>query len=212
MTSIQRRTGPHRRYTTMRWPRVLIGLIPATIVPSRAMGEQTVAYQTNTEEVRRDFERNLRRWQALTVERRQLLRERYDLFRKLPADEQERLRRLYRYFERLDPQAQAIFRENWLLLSKLNKEELDRVRDLYHRMKQMPPERRQRLARFYKVFKQRTADQQADLIKRLSTTTAPVDRLAVVRLWLERTRPTTQPVTRLSQPAMSAPNVEAGSL
>ncbi len=145
---------------------------------------------------------NLRRWQALDAQQRQVMRERYEQYANMPPEEQARLRELYKQYERLDPRGKAVMRENWELLSKLNADELARIRQLHKRVKTMPPERRRRLVRLYKHLRKRTLEQQTDLLHRVRRAPDTKARLAAIHAWLDETHPSTR---KRPQPSRRTP-------
>jgi len=192
-------TSACRHRSGHSWTCLAVSLLAAAIAgagPNRAGKVKTVA--------RASFDQNLRRWQSLSPERRNALRQRYDQFHQLPTEQQERLRRLHGKFQRLDPATRRLCRANWALLARLDDKQLVRLRQIHAHVQQMPPEQRRRLVRVYKAFKERTVTQQAELIRRLTGTTRPANPRETIRKWLQETRPAT-PGSHPSIRRLSAP-------
>jgi len=183
----------------LSWTCFATSLMVAAIAgagPNRAGKAKTVA--------RASFDQNLRRWQSLSPERQNALRERHKQYRQLPSGQQERFRRLHGKFQRLDPATRRLCRANWALLARLDDKQLVRLKQIHAHVQQMPPEQRRRLVRVYKAFKERTVAQQTELIQHLTGTTRPANPRETIRKWLQETR-TAAPTSRPSIRRPSAP-------
>ena len=96
----------------------------------------------------------LERWQRLTPEQKQELRERYQRWQNLPPDEKEELQRKFEAWRRLPPEEKATAQKNFERWQKLSPEQRARLRERWQHWRELPPERREELKRRFEKLRE----------------------------------------------------------
>jgi membrane protein involved in colicin uptake len=87
----------------------------------------------------------VRRWQQLSPEQQQSLRERYRQYQQLSTDEQQRLRQSLQRFNAMDPQQQQRIQERFKQWQALPAEQREQIRQTYQDFSELTPEQQSQL-------------------------------------------------------------------
>ena len=85
------------------------------------------------------------RWQRMTPQEREELRERYRRWQNLSPAEKQRLRKKFEAWHRLSPEERAAARRNFERWQKFTPAERERLRERWERWRRLPPEQREQI-------------------------------------------------------------------
>ena len=113
-------------------------LLASPSAPAFAQGQTPDAFAQNDGQA-------LERWQRMTPEEKQQMRERFERWKTLPQERKDELRKNFDDWRRMPPEEKAVARKNFERWQKLPPEERERLRETWQRWRQLPPEKRQAL-------------------------------------------------------------------
>ncbi len=87
------------------------------------------------------------RWDRLSPEQKERLRERWRAYQALPPERREELQEKLRRFRALPPERREEIRRNWESFQKLPRRDREEIRERFRRYRELSPERRAQLRR-----------------------------------------------------------------
>ncbi|NIQ98150.1 MAG: DUF3106 domain-containing protein [Desulfuromonadales bacterium] len=131
---------------------LLLGLVGVAMDHPAMAAENESAASTSMESTvaanrSADMQDAIEKWNRLTPDEQQVLRERYRSFQALSAEEKEQLRRRLQRFREMTPEEQAEVKRAFARWQRLSTAEKQRMRDLFERFQALPEEQRREIRR-----------------------------------------------------------------
>jgi Protein of unknown function (DUF3106) len=98
-------------------------------------------------------QQSLERWQDMTPQEKQDLRDRFQRWKSLPPQEKADLQKRIDNWRRLSPDEKATVRKNYERWQHLSPEQRERLRQRWQDWRQLPPEQRQELKERFERFR-----------------------------------------------------------
>ena len=108
----------------------------------------------------------LQRWQRMSPEQRDELRNRYEKWQTLPPQERKKLQENLDTWRRLPPEERGAIRKNYERWQQLSPERQQRLRQRWDRWQTLPPEKKQSLRRRYDRYRQVSPEKRRELRER----------------------------------------------
>src|SRR5439155_448506 len=106
---------------------------------------------------------SLERWQRMTPQEKQELRDRFQRWRSLPPQEQQELKQKFETWRNMDPQKKAEIRKNFDRWRELPPQQQERLRERWQQWRALPPERREALKRRFEQFRELPPEKRREL-------------------------------------------------
>ena len=110
----------------------------------------------------------LERWQKLTPEEKQELRERYQRWKSLSPEDKADLQKRYNNWRRLSPDEKATVRKNYERWQRLSPDQREQLQQRWQQWRELPPERRQALKERFERFRDLPPEKRRALQRRVS--------------------------------------------
>jgi len=132
----------------------LLGVMALPVIGSIARAQNSVEQTPATPTPDPSGEAR-QRWDSLTPEQQQKIKERWARFKDLPPQKRRRLLKAWRRFQQLPPERRQQLRQKWQRFQQLPPERRDVLRQRFRKWQTLPPEKRQQLRQRYRRIQRR---------------------------------------------------------